>query len=165
MRLFKPQFPHSPFSKSREQAMNDDRRKILEMLATGRITAEEAERLLDALGGQAGTRPAAAPTPAMSGAGPKYLRVQMEKARGDGEPKHVNIRVPLQLLRAGVKLQGVMPAKARASLSAALAEKGMEVDLDKLKAESLEALIDTLTHTSIDLESDDGRSRVRVGCE
>jgi hypothetical protein len=58
-----------------------------------------------------------------------------------------------------------MPAKARASLSAALAEKGMEVDLDKLKAESLEALIDTLTHTSIDLESDDGRSRVRVGCE
>ncbi len=142
--------------------MSDDRRKILEMLATGRITAEEAERLLDALGG----RPAGSPSTAPAAPGPKYLRVQMEKARGDErEPKHVNIRVPLQLLRAGVKLQGIMPAKARASLSAALAEKGMDVDLDKLKAEGLESLIDTLTHTSIDVESDDGRSRVKVGCE
>ena len=141
--------------------MSDDRRKILEMLATGRITAEEAERLLDALGSDA--RPAGPTTP---GAGPKYLRVQVEKTRGDErEPKHVNIRVPLQLLRAGVKLQGVMPAKARASLAAALAEKGVDVDLGKLKAESLETLIESLMHTSIDVESDDGRSRIKVGCE
>lgn len=140
--------------------MSDDRRKILEMLATGRITAEEAERLLDALG--SGSHPG--PTP--SGAGPKYLRVEVEKVRGDErDAKHVNIRVPLQLLRAGVKLQGLMPAKARAGLAAALAEKGMDVDLDKLKAEGLESLIETLTHASIDVESDDGRSRVKVGCE
>ena len=145
--------------------MSDDRRKILEMLATGRITAEEAERLLDALGGApSGSRQAA--TPAVSSAGPKYLRIEMEKTRDDHrDPKHANIRVPLQLLRAGVKLQGIMPAKARASLSAALAEKGMDVDIGKLKAESLEALIDTLMHTSIDMESDDGRSRLKVSCE
>ena len=143
--------------------MGDDRRKILEMLATGRITAEEAERLLDALGGQSVPRPAAAPA---SAAGPKYLRIEMEKARDDHrDPRHANIRVPLQLLRAGVKLQGIMPAKARASLSAALAEKGVDVDLDKLKAEGLEAFIDTLMHTSIDMESDDGRSRLKVSCE
>jgi len=140
--------------------MSDDRRKILEMLATGRITAEEAERLLDALG--PGSRPGTTPV----APGPKYLRIEMEKARDDHrDPKHANIRVPLQLLRAGVKLQGIMPARARASLSAALAEKGMDVDLDKLKAESLEALIDTLMHTSIDMESDDGRSRLKVSCE
>jgi hypothetical protein len=154
-------FLKSPFP-SKEPAMSDDRRKILEMLATGRITAEETERLLDALG--SGPRPAAGPPP--SGAGPKYLRVQVEKVRGDErDPKHVNIRVPLQLLRAGVKLQGLMPAKVRAGLAAALAEKGVDVDLGKLKAEGLEAFIDTLTHTSIDVESDDGRSRVKVGCE
>ncbi len=143
--------------------MGDDRRKILEMLATGRITAEEAERLLDALGGQAIPRPAATPAPPV---GPKYLRIEMEKARDDHrDPRHANIRVPLQLLRAGVKLQGVMPAKARASLAAALAEKGVDVDLDKLKAESLETLIESLMHTSIDMESDDGRSRLKVSCE
>jgi hypothetical protein len=152
----------SPFFPSKEPTMSDDRRKILEMLATGRITPEETERLLDALGGPSASRPAQAP----SGAGPKFLRVQVEKGRGDErDPKHVNIRVPLQLLRAGVKLQGIMPTKARAGLSAALAEKGIDVDLDKLKAEGLEAFIDSLTHTTIDVESDDGRSRVKVGCE
>jgi len=90
----------------------------------------------------------------------------MEKDRGDArQPKQVNIRVPLQLLRAGVRLQGVIPAKTRANLTAALAEKGVDIDLDKLKADHLEAFIDTLTHTTIDLESDDGHSRVKVGCE
>jgi hypothetical protein len=141
--------------------MSEDRRKILEMLATGRITAEEAERLLDAVGA-----PAPRPSAALAGPGPKYLRVQVEKDRGDlRAPKHVNIRVPLQLLRAGVRLRGLMPRETRAHLTAALAEKGMDVDLDKLKGDNIEALIDTLTQTSIDIESDDGRSRVKVGCE
>jgi hypothetical protein len=46
-----------------------------------------------------------------------------------------------------------------------LAEKGVDIDLDKLKGDNIEPLIDALTHTSIDLESDDGHSRVKVGCE
>jgi hypothetical protein len=148
--------------------MSEDRRKILDMLATGRITAEEAERLLDAVsapsGAQATPSPAAAQTPAASG--PRYLRIQMEKDRGDGrQPKHANIRVPLQLLRAGVGLRGLMTPKTRATLALALADKGVDIDFDKLKGDSIETLIDTLTHTSIDVESDDGRSRVKVGCE
>ena len=154
MKLFKP----------REKAMSEDRRKILEMLATGRITAEEAERLLDALSGGAQPGPRAAQT--LTAAGPKYLVIQMEKDRGDGrQPKHANVRVPLQLLRAGVRLPGLMTPKTRATLAMALAEKGVDIDLDKLKGDNIESLIDTLTHTSIDMESDDGRSRVKVGCE
>jgi hypothetical protein len=144
--------------------MSEDRRKILEMLATGRITAEEAERLLDAVGSQPTPRLGAAQGPAASG--PKYLFIQMEKDRGDGrQPKHANVRVPLQLLRAGVRLPGLMSPKTRNALSAALAEKGVDIDLDKLKGDNIESLIDTLTHTTIDMESDDGRSRVKVGCE
>jgi hypothetical protein len=147
--------------------MSEDRRRILDMLATGRITAEEAERLLDALGPQTGARPGpgpAAPNPAASE--PKYLRIQVEKDRGDGrEPKHANIRVPLQLLRAGVRLPKLMPPKTRSALVLALAEKGVDIDLDKLKGDNIEPLIDALTHTSIDVESDDGHSRVKVGCE
>jgi hypothetical protein len=140
--------------------MSEDRRKILEMLATGRITAQEAERLLDALNGAPQDRPVS-PAP-----GPKYLRIQMEKDRRDErEPKHVNIRVPLQLLRAGVRLPKLMPPKTRTALALALAEKGVDIDLDKLKGDNIEALIEALTHTSIDVESDDGHSRVKVGCE
>jgi hypothetical protein len=64
-----------------------------------------------------------------------------------------------------VRLPGLMSPKTRAALSAALADKGVDIDLDKLKGDNIESLIDTLTHTSIDMESDDGRSRVKVGCE
>jgi hypothetical protein len=145
-----------------EIPMSEDRLKILNLLASGRITPDEAARLLDALG-HAPT-PEGKPSPAAEG--PKYLRVQMEQARGaDRDPKHLNVRVPLSLLRAGVRLQGIIPAKARAQINAALAEKGVDVDLDKLKTDQLESLIEGLTQTSIDMDADDGRSRLRVSCE
>jgi hypothetical protein len=143
--------------------MSEDRMKTLNLLAAGRITADEAERLLDALGNS--PRFEAKPTPA-SGEGPKFLRVQMEKGGGDDrDAKHINVRVPLSLLRAGVRLQGILPAKARAQINAALAEKGVDFDVDKLKGDQLETLIEGLTQTSIDLDADDGKSRIKVSCE
>jgi hypothetical protein len=142
--------------------MSEDRMKILNLLAAGRITADEAERLLDALGSS--PRPEARPAAAKDG--PKFLRVQVEKGRGeDRDAKHVNVRVPLSLLRAGVRLQGIIPPKARAQINAALAEKGVDFDMDKLKSDQLETMIEGLSQTSIDIDADDGRSRVRVSCE
>jgi hypothetical protein len=142
--------------------MSEDRMRILNMLADGKVTAAEAERLLDALGAAPRTEIAATP----DGAGPKYLRVQVEKGRSDErDPKHVNIRVPLQLLRAGVRLQGILPPKARASLNEALAEQGVDLDIDKLKGGEIETLIAALTQTSIDINAHDGRSRVKISCE
>lgn len=142
--------------------MSEDRMKILNLLAAGRITADEAERLLDALGNT--PRPEARPAPGKEG--PKFLRVQVEKGRGDDrDAKHVNVRVPLSLLRAGVRLQGIIPPKARAQINAALAEKGVDFDMDKLKSDQLETMIEGLSQTSIDIDADDGKSRVRVSCE
>jgi len=136
--------------------------RILNMLASGKISAAEAERLLDAVGGA----PRAETAAPANGAGPKYLRVQVEKSRTDErDPKHVNIRVPLQLLRAGVRLQGVIPAKARATVNEVMAEHGFDVDLDKLKSGEIETFITALTQTSIDINADDGRSRVKISCE
>src|SRR5580704_10081496 len=88
----------------RRLAMSEHRRQILEMLSVGKITADEAERLIAALEKDApsGGAPVAANCPA-----PKYLRVMVEQEKdrdGDTLAKTVNIRVPLQLLRAGVRL-------------------------------------------------------------
>mgnify|MGYP007039525523 CR=1 FL=1 len=83
--------------------MNEQRRQILQMLAEGKVTADEADRLIDALvRDQPASPPAAAARPR---ARPKYLRVVVnaEDPGGDG-PSRVNVRVPLQLLRAGVRL-------------------------------------------------------------
>ncbi|MEN3307951.1 MAG: hypothetical protein V7603_4153, partial [Micromonosporaceae bacterium] len=94
--------------------MNEQRRQVLQMLAAGKITADEAERLIDALEReQPESPPGAAPRPKPR---PKYLRVVVnweDNSGGDG-PGRVNVRVPLQLLRAGVRLTSLVPPQALA---------------------------------------------------
>jgi hypothetical protein len=154
------------FLKTREVSVSDDRLRILNMLAGGKITADEADRLLTALERRGAGEASPAHVSATGAKAPKYLRVQVHKdERGDREAKDVNIRVPLQLLRAGVRLPGLLPPKARASLAAAMAEKGMDFDLDKLKSDNLEAFIATLSDMAIDIDAHDGKARVKVSCE
>ena len=82
--------------------MNEQRRQVLQMLAAGKITADEAERLIDALEReQPGSPPGAASRPKPR---PKYLRVVVVDNSGGDRAGRVSIRVPLHLLRAGVRL-------------------------------------------------------------
>jgi len=141
--------------------MNEDRKRILSMLAEGKLTADEAERLLDAM-----QRPviasAAAPTFRSNNA-PKYFRVEVEaKEPGEGQTK-VNVRVPVQLLRAGVRLSALIPPKARDEVNAAMAREGIPFDINQLKPENLDDLIDHLGDMTVDVDSAD--AKVRVYCE
>ena len=143
--------------------VSENRKQILSMLAEGRINAEEAERLLAALEG--GARPSAQ-TPDI--AGPRYLRVLIEQDdERDAEARtKVNIRVPLQLLRAGVKLASLLPPEARAHMNEALAEKGVDLDVNKIKPENLDALIENLKDVSIDIFDKKRRKvTIKVFCE
>ncbi len=98
--------------------MNEQRRQILQMLAEGKITADEAERLIDALEReQPESPPGAASRPRPR---PKYLRVLVEDNSGGDEPSRVNVRVPLQLLRAGVRLASLIPPQALTRVNAEL---------------------------------------------
>jgi hypothetical protein len=141
--------------------MNEHRRRILDMLAEGRVTADEAERLIAALEEPAES---AASQP---GGSPKYLRVVVDSEEGAGidTPKKVNIRVPLQLLRAGVRLAGVMPEHARERVNQKLREKGIAFDISQLKPENIEELIAQLNDLSVDVDAANGHKRVRVFCE
>ena len=144
--------------------MNENRRRILQMLAESKITADEAERLLAAL--ETGPAPAASLS-GPSGATPlnraKYLRVTVDADSRNGGPTKVNIRVPMQLLRAGVRLSDLIPADARAEVNAELRRKGVDFDIAQLKPENLEALIEQLSELSVDVEQE--RARVRVFAE
>ena len=146
--------------------MSEHRRQILEMLGTGKITADEAERLIAALEKDS---PSQGISPAASASAPKYLRVMVEQEKdrdGDTMAKTVNIRVPLQLLRAGVRLASLVPPQARNSVDEALKEKGITFDLSQLKPENIEELIAQLKDVSIDGDDAKGRKvRVRVFCE
>lgn len=80
-----------------------------------------------------------------------------------GGPTQVNIRVPMQLLRAGVKLASLIPPQAQVYVNDALREKGMTVDLSQLKPENLEELIDGLSDMTVDVV--DKSAKVAVFCE
>lgn len=144
--------------------MNEHRRQILDMLAAGKITAEEAERLLAALD-KSETPP---PGPAAEQAPkpkPKYIRVvvRSEEGHNPNDPSTVNIRVPMQLLRAGVRLASLIPAQARDHINSAMRDKGVPFDIAQIKPENLEELIDQLEDLTVDV--DQRNAKVRVFCE
>jgi hypothetical protein len=141
--------------------MNENRRQILEMLAGGKITADEAERLLGALEKEPVSANGAADGQAKPR--PKYMRVLVEAEDEDDGPVKVNIRIPMQLLRAGVRLTSLIPAQARDHVNEAMREHGMEIDLSQLKPENLEEMIDQLNDLTVDV--DHSHAKVRVFCE
>ncbi len=155
--------------------MNENRRQILDMLAEGKITADEAERLLNALEAEptAGTSEFTGKTAGASGATvktrAKYLRVLVEadeSMTGLKGPTTVNVRVPMQLLRAGVRLASLIPAQAHEQLDEALSRHGVPLTLSQIKPENLEELIDHLEDLTVDVNGNDGNTtKVRVFCE
>ena len=140
--------------------MNEDRKRVLAMLAAGKITADEAERLLDAMSRNNGD--VATMSPPRSNTAPKYFRVEVN-ALDDDDPTTVNVRIPVALLRAGVRLSSLIPPKAREEVNQALAREGIPFDINTIKPENLDELIDHLSDFSVDVDS--GQAKVRVYCE
>ena len=140
--------------------MNEEKRRILEMLSSGKIDVDAAERLLAALGASGET--AAEPPAPTAKSSPKYLRVRVEPSPDNPKGDKVNVRVPLNLIRAGMKWMALIPHDAQSKVQEAFEEKGMSMDLGKLKPEDLEELIQHLNELEVEVE---GKDRVRVYCE
>lgn len=141
--------------------MSEDRRSILQMLSEGKVTPDEAERLIAALERGAGPRaPEGAPA---AQAAPKYLRVAVDTDEGHGGPTKVNVRVPMNLLRAGVRLSSIIPPQARDKVNEAMRQHGVPFDINSLKPENLEELVEQLNDLTVDVDQD--RTKVRIYCE
>lgn len=145
--------------------MTQARRDILEMLAAGKITADEAERLMAAMEKAPSAASSAEAVEPAAKPSPKYLRVVVQDGHGKhGSPVNVNVRVPMQLLRAGVKLAGLIPQPAMEHANLALGQKGVHINLGQIKPENLDELVDQLSDLTVDLDEADG-AKVRVFCE
>lgn len=145
--------------------MSENQRRILEMLKEGKITVEEAERLLALTGsetGKGGTLAGAATGEKRSA---KYLRVvvQPDSEAGAGAER-VNIRVPVSLIRAGMKLTSLVPSHAADKVNEALKEHGVNFDLRNIKDGDIEELITALGDLEVDIEGDRGE-KVKVFAE
>ena len=146
--------------------MTDNRRQILDLLAQGQINVDEAERLLSLVdqppsgeAGKANASDASKPPP-------KYLRVVVEpgsQETGDEGAQRVNIRVPMALIRAGVKLAALLPSGATKGVNQKMQEMGLDVDLGNLKAEDLEELVNAMSDLEVDVHG--GKEKVRIFVE
>lgn len=136
--------------------MSEDRKRVLEMLASGKVTVDEAERLLAALG--------AAPSPPPEDAAParagRYFRISVRKTAKEGPGKNVDIRIPLSLVKGGMRIGAMIPGCGEA-VTEQLKKQGINLDVTKLDPEHLEAALRDLGEMDID----DGKSHVRISYE
>ena len=141
--------------------MNPERLRVLDLLAQGKISSSEAASLLDALGSQPSPASAASDAPAA----PRYLRVVVEGTEGsEGGAGKVNVRVPMNLIRAGVRLAALLPPGVHEQINKALRENGVDIDVSKIRPENLEEVVEHLGELTVDVEGSRGE-RVRVFCE
>jgi hypothetical protein len=89
-------------------ATTQERLQILKMIEDGKIKADEGARLIEALDSISSTdrapKPPAPPEPVVdvTGKGQHYLRVRVTDT--DSGKTRVNVRLPVGLIRAGVKM-------------------------------------------------------------
>lgn len=127
------------FGLSLEASMQEERKKILELLEAGKINAEEAARLLDAIGDTG--------APAQTPGKLRYVIIHVEDP---DEEKEINIKLPAGLLRAASRF---IPSDARATIN------GMDLNLEEL----LSAIDEESEGEILRVEGDEGeRVVIRV---
>jgi hypothetical protein len=72
----------------------------------------------------------------------------------------VNVRVPVSLIRAGMKFTSLIPSDVANQVEGALREKGINFNLKNLKDEDIDELIDALRELEVDIDGGEGKVRV-----
>jgi hypothetical protein len=148
--------------------MSAETKKILEMLAAGKISQEDAERLLDKVSGAAaapetsghqanpGTNATSAPAggSASEPQRPRYIHIQVDRPGRDD----VNVRVPISSVRGGAHWMAFLPLRVADKLS----EYGIDLGcLEKMNDEQFRKAMDRI---NVDVQSRSGK-RVRIYAE
>jgi hypothetical protein len=134
--------------------MSEERRQVLEMLSQGKINVQEAEQLLQAV--------AATPAADDKKVEPRYFRILVNKPAREGKKaENVNIRVPMTVVRGGLRLGALLPSML--GKKTIQLDNGMELDLSKITYTDLEALIKDIGELTVDV--DGGDAQVRIRCE
>lgn len=107
--------------------MSEEKKKILNMVAEGKLTPEEADRLLDALKDARGKK--------------RFFRVRVYDKNNKNRPK-AKVNIPIAVLklasRVGAAFKGMMPEGMKVNMH------GKEIALDEFTPEMIDGIIDSL---------------------
>ncbi|HBZ01880.1 MAG TPA: hypothetical protein DEO84_11230 [candidate division Zixibacteria bacterium] len=144
--------------------MDDSKRQILQMLSEGKINIDEAERLLNVLESESGApEPSPASDGAENGKKPKFLIIKVhDPSKQHHGHENVNIKIPMVLLKAGIKLSTLMPDRAYEKINSHFQERGMHFDLNNLTPEKLEGIMEALKESAIEIDGDD--KKIQIFC-
>jgi SHOCT-like protein len=144
--------------------MSDERRRILDLLAQGKITVDEADQLLRAVVASGDSARTTTAPLADQPTNPRYVRITVHKTpKDDRREKDVNIRVPIAVVKSGMRLGALIPGFPGDAISAKLRERGIDLDFSKLDATAIENVFRELGDTNIEVDS--GRAQLRITCE
>ena len=147
--------------------MSENQKKILEMLAQKKISVDDAHRLLGAIDSEDKGQESTVKTESEVKTKAKYLRVTVLPNADHENAENVdrvNVRVPMSLIRAGIKLTSLIPGDAMNKVNDALRDKGINFDVRSIKTEDIEDLIDALGDLQVDVDSARGE-KVKVFVE
>ena len=148
----------------------DDTRRILDMLSQGKISVDEADRLLKAIGADPAVGPAAAPSTDPTRA--RWIRINIHKAAKDEghRPKDMNIRVPIAVVKGGMRLGALIGTFAGEKAARRMKAQGLDIDLAKINSDlsqmngpEFDGFLRSLNDTNIEI--DDGKAQVRITAE
>jgi hypothetical protein len=140
--------------------MAEEKMRILKMLSEGKISPEEAEKLLNAVETDA----------VASGSGKslrgswdnKYLYVQVEPKEGKNAER-VSVKVPFALMKAGLNIAGLIPQDAQDKIQSSMQDKGIKFDLNNLDQANIQEMMTALEELTVDIDTDD--STIQVYCK
>ena len=147
--------------------MTENKKKILEMLAEKKISVDDAYRLLNVIDSGDSGQDSTFRAEKVVKVKPKYLRVTVLPDAANEQAQNVdrvNVRVPMSLIRSGIKLTSLIPPEARDKVNGALREKGIDFDVRNVKTEDIEELVEALSDLEVDVVSSKGE-KVKVFVE
>ena len=137
----------------------DEKQKILKMVEDGKITAQDAIELLDALGQD---DKAVSPNPPKAAKAPgkkTMFRIRIDAGDGEGKAK-VNVNIPISVAKKLTSLTKVIPDSAKTEME----KEGFNIDELNLK-ELLEAIESGEMDeeiVDIDASSEEGGAKVKI---
>ena len=149
----------------------DETRRVLDLLAQGKITVDEADRLLKALSAD---RPdeTAPENDSASRPAARWIRINISKPANDAnhKAKNVNIRVPIGIVKGGMRLGAIIGTFAGEKAARRMKAEGHDIDLAKISSDlsqmngpEFDEFMKSLNDTNIEI--DDGKATVRITAE